>query len=55
MNTKPKRASIRAAYLDYVNNFLSVERFAAFYDISPNVARRVIKWGRSGLFKTRTT
>tara|TARA_Y100000588_G_scaffold244854_1_gene259050 strand:- start:3121 stop:3324 length:204 start_codon:yes stop_codon:yes gene_type:complete len=33
-------------YLDYVNNFLSLEAFAAHYGISMDLATLVIKEGR---------
>lgn len=33
-------------YLDYVNNFITVECFADFYDITSDVAERVIRLGR---------
>ena len=33
-------------YLDYVNNFLSVSRFAEYYNISEDEANQVIKIGR---------
>lgn len=33
-------------YLDYVNNFLTVERFAEYYQISEEYASAIIKEGR---------
>ncbi len=33
-------------YLDYCNNFLTVERFAKFYGISTNKALKLIKLGK---------
>ena len=33
-------------YLDYVNNFLSVDFFAEYYSISVDEANRVINEGR---------
>lgn len=35
-----------ALYLDYINNFLTVERFAQYYGISVDLANMVIKEGR---------
>lgn len=40
------RKKIIKMYLDYVNNFLSVYRFADHYDIDPEKAYRVIDIGR---------
>ena len=33
-------------YLDWVNNFISVEGFASYYDISIEVANKLIDEGR---------
>lgn len=33
-------------YLDYVNNFLTVERFAEYYNMSTDYAGHVISIGR---------
>ena len=33
-------------YLDYVNNFLTVERFAEYYSISVKEANDIINLGR---------
>ena len=33
-------------YLDYVNNFLTVERFAEYYNMSVDYANHVIEIGR---------
>jgi hypothetical protein len=33
-------------YLDYFNNFISVERFAEYYNISETFALEVIEQGR---------
>ena len=33
-------------YLDYVNNFLTVEKFAEYYNISVNEAINIIELGR---------
>ena len=33
-------------YLDYVNNFLTLEAFAEYYGINKTSARRIIKRGR---------
>lgn len=37
---------IQELYLDYVNNFLSVERFAEYYNMSERKANRTIELGR---------
>jgi hypothetical protein len=34
-------------YLDWVNNFLTVERFAEYYELSLERAHRVINLGRT--------
>lgn len=41
-----KWASDRAMYLDYVNNFLSLDGFANHYFISKEEAIRIIEAGR---------
>lgn len=33
-------------YLDYFNNFLSIERFAEYYNLSVTDADEIIKQGR---------
>jgi hypothetical protein len=33
-------------FLDWFNNFLTVERFAEYYGLTEPVANRVISWGR---------
>lgn len=38
---------IEELYLDYVNNFLTVSRFAEYYSISTELAEAVINEGRS--------
>lgn len=38
--------TILKMYLDYVNNFLTVERFAEFYGIRIGTANMIIKVGR---------
>jgi hypothetical protein len=35
--------SFRELYLDYFNNFLTVERFASYYEITEEFARSIIK------------
>lgn len=37
---------IQELYLDYVNNFLTVERFAEYYNLSERKAFKVIELGR---------
>ena len=39
-------AAMRAAYLDYVNNFLTVAGFASYYGISPQSAETYLAWWR---------
>lgn len=41
-----KRKKIQEMYLDWVNNFLTVVRFAEYYNISEDKANRVINTGR---------
>lgn len=38
--------TIETMYLDYVNNFLSIEAFAEYYFLDMNQANRVIEIGR---------
>lgn len=40
------RAALIAMYLDWRNNFLTVERFAEYYGIDEDKAERVIFLGR---------
>ena len=47
--TKQKRikyCNCRTMYLDYINNFLTVERFAEYYNLPIANALEVIKKGR---------
>lgn len=37
---------IALMYLDYVNNFLTLERFAEHYSINEPLAREIINQGR---------
>ena len=39
-------AAQRAAYLDYVNNFLTVAGFASYYGLSPRSAEIYLAWWR---------
>lgn len=39
-------AAQRAAYLDYVNNFLTVAGFASYYGLSQNSAATYLAWWR---------
>jgi hypothetical protein len=39
-------AAMRAAYLDYVNNFLTVAGFASYYGMSPQSAETYLAWWR---------
>ena len=34
-------------YLDYVNNFLSVDKFAEYYELSGSQAQAIIEQGRT--------
>lgn len=43
------RGEMLQMYLDYFNDFLTVERFAAYYGISEEFAREVIEIGRETL------
>ena len=40
------RAELIAMYLDWCNNFLTIERFAEYYNIDEDKAERVIFLGR---------
>jgi hypothetical protein len=40
------KADVKEMYLDYVNNFLSVSRFAEYYNISERQANSIIESGR---------
>lgn len=40
------KADVKKMYLDYVNNFLSVSRFAEYYNISERQANSIIESGR---------
>jgi hypothetical protein len=33
-------------YLDYLNNFLTVERFAVYYDVDVEFANKILELGR---------
>lgn len=33
-------------YLDWFNNFLTIQRFASYYGISEQMAINIIDWGR---------
>lgn len=44
---KINRQTIQAMFLDYVNNFLSVYRFAEHYQIEEDQAYRIIDIGRA--------
>jgi hypothetical protein len=50
MNTERKmktlRQQIAAFYLEYLNDFLTVERFAEYHDMSINQAQALIDLGR---------
>ncbi len=41
------RAQIKSMYIDYFNNFLSIERFAEYYNLSVTDADEIIKQGRT--------
>lgn len=43
---KKLKQHIENMYLDYFNNFLSVYRFAEYYDLELDTAERVINLGR---------
>jgi len=42
-----KNNRIKEMYLDYFNNFLTVDRFAEYYNISKQKATYIINKGRS--------
>lgn len=43
---KPIREQIRAFYLDWVNNYLTLEKIAEDYGITTEAAAALIKWGK---------
>lgn len=40
------KETINRMYLDWVNNFLTIERFAEYYGIRLGTARMIIRVGR---------
>jgi len=40
------KKKIQEMYLDWVNNFLSLERFSEYYNIPPQKAEKIINLGR---------
>lgn len=40
------KAKLHLMYLDWFNNFLTIARFASYYDITEWQARRVIRLGK---------
>ena len=44
---KIQTLSLNEIYLDYVNNFLTIERFAEFYGIEINIAEELINISRT--------
>lgn len=46
MAIKGDNAACRAAYLDYVNNFLTVTGFASYYGITPLSAQIYLEYWR---------
>lgn len=42
-----RKEMIEEMYLDYVNNFLTVERFAEYYGIRLGTAHMIIEVGRA--------
>lgn len=40
------KARLTGLYLDWVNNFLTLARFAEYYDLDRDTAERVIRLGR---------
>lgn len=46
MTTEERYAYYEEMYLDYFNNFLTVERFAEHYDIDVETANKIIESGR---------
>ena len=41
------KTQIQKAYLDYVNNFITVDAFATHYEITTEQAHKVINEGRN--------
>lgn len=41
------KAQLQAAYLDYLNNYLTIAHFASDYDLSERQARKLIDLGQS--------
>ena len=41
------KTKLRGLFLDWFNNFLSVERFAEYYQLGIEDAKRVIELGRT--------
>ena len=35
--------SLNQIYLDYINNFISIEKFAEYYDIELSVAKKLFQ------------
>jgi len=48
-----KRETIKKLYLDYVNNFLTVQAFADYYHFSDEKADRIIDIGRALHYRKR--
>ena len=47
INIMTSRQKIEGLYLDWFNNFLTVDRFAEYYGLNIGQARRVIRIGRA--------
>jgi DNA-binding protein H-NS len=51
MNISESRRKIASLYLEYVNDFLTVKRFAEYHQISKERAERIIKVGKVENFR----
>ncbi len=47
----PIRQTLARIYLDWVNNFLTTAKFAAYYEISESKAHKLIKTARACAFR----
>ncbi len=40
------REQLKKWYLEYVNDFLTIERFAEYHDVTPGIALKMIDMGK---------
>ena len=50
-NASTLHDTLEAVYLDWVNNFISIEKFAEYYGLHEEDARRLILMARRGNLK----